>query len=92
VRTYLTCPFAEKDEAKALGARWDAARKRWYIENVPDLAPFSRWLADGGAGAGAAPAAKPSSAAGVRTGPAQVVHCGCAVLPWEPCVHTPAAA
>ena len=24
-RTYLNCPFDEKDQAKALGARWDAA-------------------------------------------------------------------
>ena len=26
-RTYLAVPFSEKDEAKALGARWDMAVK-----------------------------------------------------------------
>ena len=30
-RTYLAVPFGEKDEAKALGARWDMAVKSWYI-------------------------------------------------------------
>lgn len=44
MRTNLRVPFAEKDEAKRLGARWDAARKVWYIENVTDTAPFSRWI------------------------------------------------
>ena len=87
-RTYLNCPFAEKDEAKSLGARWDATKKRWYVD-VADLGPFSRWLSEAG---GTAPAAAPrrDSAPGVRTGPKEVPHCGCAVLPWEPCVHTPA--
>ncbi|MFI3136422.1 MAG: DUF5710 domain-containing protein, partial [Methylococcaceae bacterium] len=30
-KIYLNVPFAQKDEAKALGARWDAAQKKWYI-------------------------------------------------------------
>ncbi|MGH3569617.1 MAG: DUF5710 domain-containing protein [Pseudonocardia sp.] len=29
-RLYLDVPFAEKDDAKALGARWDPAEKRWF--------------------------------------------------------------
>ena len=29
-RAYLNVPFAEKDEAKALGARWDPTARRWY--------------------------------------------------------------
>lgn len=28
---YLVVPFAEKDKVKALGARWHADSKRWYI-------------------------------------------------------------
>lgn len=40
----LKVPFAEKDEAKQLGARWDAAKKKWYVPLGTDLAPFSRWL------------------------------------------------
>ena len=46
MRTHLKVPFAEKDEAKKLGARWDAARKLWYVENSTDLAAFARWMAD----------------------------------------------
>ena len=44
MRINLNTPFAEKDQAKALGARWDVARKTWYIENVEDLRPFKRWI------------------------------------------------
>lgn len=29
-RVWLDVPFGEKDEAKALGARWDAGARRWY--------------------------------------------------------------
>jgi hypothetical protein len=92
MRTYLNCPFDEKDQAKALGARWDAAKKRWYVENAKDLGPFARWLApEGTAPASRAPAARVDASPGVRTGPKEVPHCGCDVLPWEPCVHTPPA-
>lgn len=86
MRTNLNVPFAEKDEAKALGARWDPARKCWYVQDR-DLGPFARWVREPGAAA-AAPAGAPAKAP--RTGPAQPpVHCGCDVLPWEPCIHTP---
>jgi hypothetical protein len=45
----LKVPYAEKDEAKALGARWNAERKAWYVPDGTDSAPFERWLAqDGG--------------------------------------------
>jgi len=27
----LTCPYDEKDEAKALGARWDKVKKKWWV-------------------------------------------------------------
>lgn len=46
VAAVLKVPFAEKDEAKQLGARWDATKKKWYVPLGTDLAPFSRWLAD----------------------------------------------
>ncbi|AVR96438.1 DUF5710 domain-containing protein [Pseudoduganella armeniaca] len=42
----LKVPFAEKDEAKALGARWDAALKKWYVPAGVDPAPFARWSQD----------------------------------------------
>lgn len=89
MRTNLAVPFAEKDQAKALGARWDAARKCWYVQDAKDLAPFARWLREDGAAASPAPA----SAKVPRTGPLQPpAHCGCDVLPWQPCVHTVPAA
>ena len=28
--TWLNVPYAKKDLAKALGARWDSLTKRWY--------------------------------------------------------------
>ena len=42
-KTYLNVPFAEKDAAKALGARWDPANKKWYIAADKDPAPFAKW-------------------------------------------------
>jgi hypothetical protein len=46
VKTFLFVPFEEKDEARRLGARWDAVRKTWYVENLEDLVPFLRWMPD----------------------------------------------
>lgn len=40
---FLKVPYAEKDEAKALGARWNKERKMWYIPDGADGAPFARW-------------------------------------------------
>lgn len=44
MRVNLRVSFEEKDEAKSLGARWDPARKTWYIQDVEDLTPFMRWI------------------------------------------------
>jgi hypothetical protein len=42
---YLNVPFSEKDEAKALGARWDPTTKKWYIDTRQVAAEgFARWL------------------------------------------------
>ena len=41
--TFLTVPFAEKDQAKNLGARWNADKKKWYVPPGVDLAPFKKW-------------------------------------------------
>lgn len=51
-RHYLNVPFAQKDAAKALGARFDGAVKRWYVEAGTDLVPFGAWLPAGAAPAG----------------------------------------
>ena len=102
MRINLQTTFAEKDQVKALGARWDVARKTWYIENVEDLTPFKRWIpalsgwdehkAAKKVGKAGKPARKqsPAPAAARRTGPVEMAqHCGCNdVLPWEDCEHT----
>jgi len=44
-KTYLNVPFAQKDEAKALGAKWDAIKKKWYVPVDKDLGLFARWQA-----------------------------------------------
>lgn len=31
MRLYLNVPYSEKDEAKALGAKWNAKAKKWFI-------------------------------------------------------------
>lgn len=42
-KVYLNVPFAEKDAAKALGARWDPAHKKWYVAAGKDLSLFAKW-------------------------------------------------
>ena len=48
-KTYLTVPYAQKDAVKALGARWDAANKKWYVTADKDLALFKQWQPQAGA-------------------------------------------
>jgi hypothetical protein len=43
-KVWLDVPFGEKDQAKADGARWDAAARRWYAPR-PDMAGLVRWAA-----------------------------------------------
>lgn len=40
----LEVPIAQKDEAKALGARWDPDARSWYVPAGRDPSPFARWL------------------------------------------------
>lgn len=42
--TYLVSSFADKDRVKSLGARWDPARRQWYVPEGRELAPFAQWL------------------------------------------------
>ncbi len=74
-KIYLNVPFAQKDEAKALGARWDAIQKKWFVPADKDITLFARWHSE--AGAVQSPRSKASSskissstkktAAGVKT-------------------------
>lgn len=43
-RVYLDVPYADKDQAKQLGARWDPAARRWY-DPTPSTAGLDRWAA-----------------------------------------------
>ncbi len=99
MRINLVTPFAEKDTVKALGARWDATKKVWYITDVADLTPFERWIPDlekateksvGDAQVpGSTTVATIRRSEGVITTSVVVVAgFGCKVLPWEDCGHT----
>jgi exodeoxyribonuclease VII large subunit len=43
---YLESEYRDKDEIKRLGGRWDAGRRRWYVPDGVDPAPFARWRRD----------------------------------------------
>ncbi|MCD2514642.1 zincin-like metallopeptidase domain-containing protein [Comamonas endophytica] len=47
-RTYLAVPYAEKEEAKAQGAKWDKEAKAWYAKAGVDVATsgLARWSID----------------------------------------------
>ena len=42
-RTYLAVPYAERHEAKASGARWDAVKKAWYVGPEADREKIAKW-------------------------------------------------
>lgn len=87
MRINLRCPYEQKDDAKRLGARWDPAKRTWYIVDIEDLTPFMRWIEGHERRQHSAPAKK--------SGPA-ITHsrhsagdCGCNhIPPWEDCEHT----
>ncbi len=41
-RVWLDVPFGQKDEAKAAGARWDPAGKRWFAPR-PGMTALAQW-------------------------------------------------
>jgi len=43
-KTYLNVPFSQKDEAKALGARWDKDAKSWFALEGTNLEPFKKFI------------------------------------------------
>ncbi|SIN68264.1 Exodeoxyribonuclease VII large subunit [Singulisphaera sp. GP187] len=43
-RVDLRVPFVEKEDAKALGARWDSQKKLWYAPPGADLDHLKRWV------------------------------------------------
>lgn len=92
VRVDLKVSFEQKDQAKALGARWDVARKIWYIVDMEDLGPFLRWMPSPMA-AWQAKKTKAPHRGGHR--PAfsprkdfSLPDCDCSSAPWDHCEHT----
>lgn len=96
MRVDLKVPFAEKDAAKAAGARWDVNRKVWYVIDPPDLNKFARWVPEMAAfqagqrsAKAAAPKATPAPQSASSPVPLMALpDCGCNVAPWEDCEHT----
>src|SRR5712671_4607389 len=56
-RQYLTVPYAEREEAKAAGAKWDWREKLWYIGPEGTRDGLAKWLPENAAAA--APKASP---------------------------------
>lgn len=42
--TFLNVPFSEKDQARALGAKWNNQVKKWFVPTDKDLNKFKRWI------------------------------------------------
>ena len=40
----IDVPFAEKDEVKSLGAKWNPKIKKWYVEERKDYYKFEKWI------------------------------------------------
>lgn len=49
IATYINVPYDRRDEAKALGARWDGTKKAWYVPAGKDVSVFKDFMSDGGA-------------------------------------------
>ena len=43
---YLNVPYEDRNKAKCAGALWNSARKKWYVENIDDLSPFTKWISN----------------------------------------------
>lgn len=41
---FLEVPYEERGAAKALGARWDAAAKKWFVPEGRDAEVFAHWM------------------------------------------------
>lgn len=43
-RFYINVPYSEKDKAKELGAKWDPAKKSWFILKNLNKNNFEKWI------------------------------------------------
>jgi exodeoxyribonuclease VII large subunit len=46
-RIDLRVPYAQKEDAKAFGARWDQGNQTWYAPPGTNLENLKRWLPEG---------------------------------------------
>lgn len=46
MKTYLVVPFEQKNRVKEMGAKFDMARKQWFVPDGVDLIPFLAWVPD----------------------------------------------
>lgn len=96
-RVTLNVPYRDKDAAKTLGARWDAALRTWWAtpEQCGIAADLLKWAG------GQAPAPKPAPKTTANKGSRPVIterklfslaECNCRqVAPWDHCAHTDCA-
>lgn len=57
----LKVPFNEKDQAKSLGARWNAESKHWYVPQGIEAAPFEKWFTNSPTAVSTQSAIKPTN-------------------------------
>ena len=63
----LKVPFNEKDQAKSLGARWNAELKLWYVPQGVDSSAFDKWFTSSPNASSTQPTAKPVAQASADT-------------------------
>ena len=93
---FLNVPYAEKDEAKALGARWNPTKRRWYVPDGVSTVAFAKWAGQdadgaGGAAGAAAPAGRVDSYQGKTVTGANYVALEHDCNPFEGCPQCAAA-
>lgn len=42
-KTYIQVPYQEKNQVRALGAKWDRGEQSWYVPSDVDLGLFVKW-------------------------------------------------
>ena len=90
----LNVPYRDKDAAKALGARWDAALRTWWA--TPEQCGIAAGLLKWAGGKAPAPMPAPKAATSKGSRPAvterklfSLAECNCRhVAPWDHCAHT----
>ncbi len=88
---FLTVPYAEKDEAKALGARWNPTKRRWYVPDGVATDAFAKWAGQGGDAPGEAKGGRVDSYQGKTVVGANYIALEHDCNPFETCEQCTAA-